>query len=136
MLKPLASHYSGFPSFSWLKINFYVICQKFQNMEWNPYAIDQHEIVVHEKMKVHREESVFPAIYPCSQFMGVAGITRDFHTLMTNAGLEHFVDDQPFQYAKLAMSVVQDFNCNLTSSNSMVHYKIYNKSVDLPFAVF
>jgi hypothetical protein len=34
------------------------------------------------------------------------------------------------------MSVVQDFRFSLSSSNPMVHYKIYNKSVDLPFDVF
>ena len=105
-------------------------------MEWNSYAIDPREIVVHEKMKIPREESVFPAIYPCSQFMNLAGIAHDFHTFLSNAGLEHFVDDQPFQYAKLAMSVVQDFRCNLTSYNRTVHYNIYDRSVDLPFCCF
>jgi hypothetical protein len=49
--------------------------------------------------------------------------------------LEHIVDDEPLQYAKLTMSVVQDFKFSLSSSNPMVHYKIYNKSVDLPFDV-
>jgi hypothetical protein len=34
------------------------------------------------------------------------------------------------------MSVVQDFKFNWSTSNPMVHYKIYNKSVDLPLDVF
>jgi hypothetical protein len=34
------------------------------------------------------------------------------------------------------MSVVQDFECNFNSSNPMVHYKIYNKSVSLPLSDF
>ena len=68
--------------------------------------------------------------------MEVAGVAHDFHTLLSNAGLERFVEDQPFQYAMLSMSVVQDFRCNLNSPNPTVHYKIYNKSVDLPFGVF
>jgi hypothetical protein len=50
--------------------------------------------------------------------------------------LEHFVDDEPHQYAKLTMFVVQDFRFSWPSPNPMVHYKIYNKMVDLPFDVF
>jgi hypothetical protein len=38
--------------------------------------------------------------------------------------------------AKLTMSMVQDFRFSGASPNPMVHYKIYNKSVDLPFDVF
>jgi hypothetical protein len=68
--------------------------------------------------------------------MNAAGILQDFETLISNAGLEHFVDDEPHQYAKLTMSVVQDFRFSWSTSNPMVHYKIYNKSVDLPFDVF
>jgi hypothetical protein len=50
--------------------------------------------------------------------------------------LEHFIDGEPLQYAKLTMSVVQDFRFSWYTSNPMVHYKIYNKYVDLPFDVF
>jgi hypothetical protein len=50
--------------------------------------------------------------------------------------LEHFIDGEPPQYAKLTMSVVQDFRFNWSTSNPMVHYKIYNKSMDLTFDVF
>ncbi|KAK1694041.1 hypothetical protein QYE76_010738 [Lolium multiflorum] len=31
---------------------------------------------------------------------------------------------------------IEDFECNFNSSNPMVHYKIYNKSVSLPLSVF
>jgi hypothetical protein len=68
--------------------------------------------------------------------MNAAGILQDFQTLIYNAGLEHFIDDEPSQYVKLTMSVVQDFRFSWSTSNPMVHYKIYNKSVDLPFDVF
>jgi hypothetical protein len=68
--------------------------------------------------------------------MNAAGILQDFQTLISNAGLEHFIDDEPPQYVKLTMSVVQDFRFSWSTSNPMVHYKIYNKSVDLPFDVF
>ena len=109
MLKPLTSHYSGLPSFSWLKIDFYDDCLKFQNMEGNSFAPNPHEIVLEGKYKVRREEGVYPAVYPCSQFMEFAGITQDFHTLLSNAGLEHFLENLPYQYAILSMSVVQNF---------------------------
>jgi hypothetical protein len=105
-------------------------------MEENGYQLIQKELEVHKVMKVHREEGVFPSIYPCSQFMGAVGIQQDFQILISNAGLEHFVDGEPHQYAKLTMSVVQDFRFNWSSHNRMVHYKIYNKTVDLPFDVF
>jgi hypothetical protein len=68
--------------------------------------------------------------------MNAAGILQDFQTLISNAGLKHFIDDEPHQYAKLTMSMVQDFRFSWSSSNTMVHYKIYNKSMDLPFDVF
>jgi hypothetical protein len=68
--------------------------------------------------------------------MSAAGILQDFQTLISNAGLEHFVDGEPHQYAKLTMFVVQNFRFFWSSPNPMVHYKIYNKIVDLPFDVF
>jgi hypothetical protein len=68
--------------------------------------------------------------------MNAAGIMQDFQTLVSNAGLEYFIDGEPPQFAKLTMSVVQDFKFNWSTSNPMIHYKIYNKSVDLPFDVF
>jgi hypothetical protein len=68
--------------------------------------------------------------------MNAARILQDFQTLIFNAGLEHFIDDEPPQYVKLTMSVVQDFRFSWSTSNPMVHYKISNKSVDLPFDVF
>jgi hypothetical protein len=105
-------------------------------MEENAYQLFQHELEVHEVMRVHREERVFPSIYPCSEFMNAAGILQDFQTLVSNAGLEHFIDGELPQYAKLTMFVVQDFRFSWSTSNPMVHYKIYNKPVDLPFDVF
>jgi hypothetical protein len=68
--------------------------------------------------------------------MSAAGILRDFQTLISNAGLEHFVDGEPHQYAKLTMSMVGDFRFSWSLPNPMVHYKIYNKTVDLPFYIF
>jgi hypothetical protein len=109
---------------------------KISEMEENAYQLFQHELEVHEVMKVHCEERVFPSIYPCSEFMNAAGILQDFQTLISNAGLTHFIDDEPHQYVKLTMSVVHDFKFSWSTSNPMVHYKIYNKSMDLPFDVF
>ena len=87
-------------------------------------------------MDVHREEGVFPSVYPCSEFMNAAGIMQDFHTLITNAGLAHFLDDEPRQYAKLTMSIVQDFCFDWSSPNPVVRYKIYNIPAILPFGDF
>ena len=105
-------------------------------MEWNSHPINQHEIVVHEVMGVHREDGVFPAVYPCPEFMQATGIYHDVQYLISNAGLSNFAIDEPDQYGKLAMSVVQDFKCDLASRHPMVHYTIYNKTVHLPFADF
>jgi hypothetical protein len=43
-------------------------------MEENAYQLSQHELEVHEVMKVHHVERVFPSHYPCSDFMSAAGI--------------------------------------------------------------
>jgi hypothetical protein len=105
-------------------------------MEENVYQLIQHELEVHEVMKFHREEGVLPSIYPCSEFMSAARILQDFQTLISIAGLEHFVDGETHQYVKITMSVVQDFRFSWSLPNPMVYYKIYNKTVDLPFDVF
>jgi hypothetical protein len=68
--------------------------------------------------------------------MRAAGILQDFQILIFNAGLEHFVDCEPYKYVKLTMSVVQDFRFSWSLPNPMVHYKIYNKIVNLPFDDF
>ena len=102
-------------------------------MEQNVHQLNQHDLVVPEVMRVHREEGVFPSIYPCSEFMRNTGILQDFRTLVSNVGLEDFIMGKPYQYAKLTMSVVQDFSFGWASSNPMVHYKIYNIDVNLPF---
>jgi hypothetical protein len=109
---------------------------KISEMDENAYQPFQHEQEVHEVMRVHREEGVFPSIYPCSEFMNAAGILQDFQTLVSNAWLEHFIEGEPHHYAKLTMSLVQDFRFSWSLPKPMVHYKIYNKIVDLPFNVF
>jgi hypothetical protein len=38
--------------------------------------------------------------------MNATGILQDFQTLFSNAGLEHFIDGEPPQFAKLTMSMV------------------------------
>ena len=76
----------------------------------NLHQLNQHELLVHEVMRVHREEGAFPSIYPCSEFMRSAGILQDFQTLVSNAGLEDFIVGEPYRYAKLTLSVVQDLS--------------------------
>ena len=100
------------------------------------YPLNQYDLMVPDPMKVHHEEEVFPSIYPCHEFMSTTGIFQDFQTLIANAGLEHFVEGEPFQFGKLTMAFVQDFRFTWSTSNPMVHYKIYNIPVDLPFADF
>ena len=89
------------------------------------------ELEVHGVMRVHREDSVFLSVYPCHDFMTAAGILREFNTLTSNAGLEQFVASEPNQYAKLTMSVVQNFRFSWSLPIPMVHYNIYNVAVDL-----
>ena len=72
----------------------------------NVYQLNQRDLKVNEAMTVHREEGVFPSPYPCPEFMNAAGILQDFQTFISNAGLEHFIDGEPSQYAKLTMSLV------------------------------
>jgi hypothetical protein len=46
-------------------------------MEENVHQLIQHELEVDEVIMVRREEGVFPSLYPCSEFMGAAGILQD-----------------------------------------------------------
>ena len=100
------------------------------------HQLNQDDLVLHGVMRVHREEAVFPSIYPCPEFMNAAGILQDFQTLISNAGLAQFIEGEPHQYVKLTMALVQDFLFSYSSPNPMVHYKIYNLSVNLPFDDF
>jgi hypothetical protein len=61
-------------SFICLSQNLFLGLLKISEMEENEYQLTQHELEVHEVMKVHREEGVFPSIYPCSEFMSAVGI--------------------------------------------------------------
>jgi hypothetical protein len=58
------------------------------------------------------------------------------HTFLLGFPMGCSYKPSPHQYAKLTMSVVQDFRFSWSSPNPMVHYKICNKTVDLPFDVF
>jgi hypothetical protein len=70
---PFATPYSSFlhlfvsKSFLWGLL-------KILEMEENEYQLIQQELEVHEVMKVHHEEKVFPSIYPCSEFMSATEI--------------------------------------------------------------
>jgi hypothetical protein len=52
--------------------HFYEVCLKISEMEENGYQLIQQELEVHEVMKVHREEGIFPSIYPYLEFMSAA----------------------------------------------------------------
>ena len=136
MFSPLASPYSSFLHLDVSKSTFIMFAKKIQKMERNVHQLNQHELVVPEVIRIHREEGVFPSIYPCSEFMRSAEILQDFQTLISNAGLNDFVVGEPYQYAKLTVSVVQDFSFDWSSPNPIVRYKIYNKTVNLPFDDF
>ena len=100
-----------------------MIVEKIQKMEWNRNQLNQHELEVHEVMRVHREEGVYPSYYPCTDFMRSAGILQDVQNLISNAGLEGFTVGEPHQYAKLTVSVVQDFEFHRSRTDPMVRYK-------------
>src|SRR3954465_7147745 len=125
MFSPLASSYSSSSSFINLESTWFDVCLKISEKKMSAYRLNQHELMVPEIMTVHREEEVFSSIYPCPEFMRDAGIFQDFQTLISNVGLEHFVGEEPYQYVKLNMSVVQDFRFSWSLPNPMVHYKIY-----------
>src|SRR3954469_4600476 len=105
-------------------------------MEANAYQLNQYELELGEVIMVCHEESVSPSLYPRNEFMRDAGILEDFWTLLSNSGLEYFVRYEPYKFVKLTITAVQDFRCSFDSPNPMVHYKIYNKVVNLPLNVF
>ena len=113
-----------------------MIVEKFQKMEGSMHQLNQEELEVQQVMRVHREEGVYPSYYPCTDFMRNAGILQDVQTLISNAGLGNFAVGEPHQYAKLTVSVVQDFEFHRSQTDPMVRYKIYNKIIDLPFSDF
>src|SRR3954467_8020575 len=109
MCSPLASSYSSCSSFINLEITWFDGCLKISARKMSAYPLNQYDLMVHERMKVHHEEAIFPSICPCNEFMRAVGILQDFQTMVTNVGLEHFVEGEPFQYVKLTMAFVQEF---------------------------
>src|SRR5215216_709254 len=105
MCIPLASSYSSSSSFINLEITWFDVCLKISEKKTSAYQLNQHELMVPKLMKVHREEEVFSSLYPCPEFMRAAGIFQDFQTMISNAGLEHFVGEEPYQYVKITMYV-------------------------------
>jgi hypothetical protein len=97
---------------------------KISEMEENAYQLFQHELEVHQVMRVHCEEGVFPSIYPCSEFINAAGILQDFQTLVSNAGVEHFIDGEPHQYAKLTISGAGFFK-EENSQRRVVKFRVF-----------
>jgi hypothetical protein len=63
---PLTTPYSSFLQLFVSKSFFYEVCLKILEMEENAYQLFQHELEVHEVMRVHREEGVFPSHAQCS----------------------------------------------------------------------
>ena len=63
---------------------------KISEMGENIYRLNQRDFKLKEVMTVHCEGGVFPSPYPCPEFMNAAGISQDFQTLVSNAGLEYF----------------------------------------------
>ena len=89
-------------------------------MEEHGYQLSQDDLWVDEVMSIHRETGVYTSPYPCPRFMRPAGIWEDYQVLLSNAGLNDFLIDEPAQFAKLTMGVVQDFKCNFSSTKPMV----------------
>src|SRR4051812_20282414 len=106
MCIPLASSYSSFSSFINMEIIWFDVCLKISERKMSAYPLNQYDLMVPKPMKFHRGEGVFPSIYPCHEFMRATGIFQDFQTMITNIGLEHFVEGEPLQYVKLTMAVV------------------------------
>ena len=103
-----STHTSPYSSWFHLVVSNPFLCclLKISEMGENVHRVDQSRLVVQRIMEVHREEGVFPSVYPCTEFMSAAGILQDFQTLISDAGLMRFVEGEPSQYAKLTMSVV------------------------------
>jgi hypothetical protein len=60
-VSPLVTPYSSSLHLFVLK-SFFMTLLKISEMEENAYQLFQHELEVHEVMRVHREEGVFPSI--------------------------------------------------------------------------
>ena len=72
----------------------------------------------------------------CDSSCSCSENVQDFNTLISNAGLENFTSGEPAQFAKLTMSVVQDFRFNHLSNNPTVSFKIYNVPMEISLHEF
>jgi hypothetical protein len=115
MFSSLATPHSSFLHLLVSKLFFMRFVKKME-MEENEHQLIQHELEVHEVMRVHREERVFPSIYSYSEFMRAAGILQDFQTLISNAGLETL----PICKTNYVYGAYFRFSWSLP--NPMVHY--------------
>src|SRR3954464_13660077 len=65
------------------------------------HRLYQDDLWVDEVMTIHREAGVYTSPYPCPRFMQAVGIWEDYQVLLSNAGLDNFLTDEPAQFAKL-----------------------------------
>jgi hypothetical protein len=62
-VSPLATPYSSFLN-CFFQNHFYEVFLKISEMEENGYQLSQQDLEVHEVIRVHCEEGVFPSTYP------------------------------------------------------------------------
>src|SRR4051812_39969151 len=82
------------------------------------------------------DEEANVSTFPCVNFMTDAGIYEDFLTLVGNAGLTTYMNDESNQYAQLTKIFVESFTYQNTIFNPSVKFKIYEMPITMSLLKF
>ncbi|KAK1648991.1 hypothetical protein QYE76_066796 [Lolium multiflorum] len=74
--------------------------------------------------------------FPCYEFLSNAGLLDDFLTLIGNAGLTTYMEDERKQYYMLTKIFVESFKFNNKHFNPTVAFKIYGTPVTMKLKDF
>ncbi|KAK1602763.1 hypothetical protein QYE76_016830 [Lolium multiflorum] len=74
--------------------------------------------------------------FPCYEFLSNAGLLDDFLTLIGNAGLTTYMEDEGKQYYMLTKIFVESFKFNNKHFNPTVAFKIYGTPVTMELKDF
>ncbi|KAK1681064.1 hypothetical protein QYE76_041912 [Lolium multiflorum] len=74
--------------------------------------------------------------FPCYEFLSNAGLLDDFLTLIGNAGLTTYMEDEGKQYYMLTKIFVESFKFNNKHFNPTVAFKIYGTPVTMKLKDF
>src|SRR3954471_22498422 len=100
------------------------------------YRQSYNEDLIAPSMGERDEGDANVSTFPCVTFMADAGIYEDFLTLVNNAGLTTYMNDQSNQYARLTKIFSESFTFDNSIYKPSVKFRIYDMPITMSLSNF